>query len=51
MEIETGQDFEVDIFNDEDDDWLEELLEDDELDEREAGFMTGYWEDEKAGFK
>lgn len=38
-------------FDEEDDEWVEQLLEDDELSEREAGFMKGYREAENEGFE
>ena len=44
-------DFEVANFDEEDDDWVEQLLEDDELSEWEAGFMKGYREAENEGFE
>ena len=38
-------------YDEEGDEWVEQLLEDDELSEREAGFMKGYREAENEGFE
>ena len=34
-----------------DDDWVEQMLEDDEVSDVEAGFMKGYREAENEGFE
>lgn len=44
-------DFEAARSDDDDDEWVEQLLEDDELSEWEAGFMKGYREAENEGFE
>ena len=38
-------------FNEEDDGWLEAMLDDDELTGGEAGFLAGYRQTEQAGFE
>ena len=43
--------FEAVYFDEEDDEWVEQLLEDDELSEWEAGFIKGYKEAENEGFE
>lgn len=48
--METS-DFEAAYFEEDGEEWVEQLLEDDELSEWEAGFMTGYREAEKEGFE
>lgn len=48
--MEAG-DFKTAFFDEEDDEWVEQLLEDDELSEWEAGFMKGYREAEREGFE
>lgn len=47
--METG-DFKTAFFDEEDDEWVEQMLEDDELSEWEAGFMKGYREAGNEGF-
>ena len=43
--------YETAYSEDESDKWVEQLLEDDELSEWEAGFLKGYSEAENEGFE
>ena len=48
--METS-DFDMAHFDEDDEEWVEQLLEDDELSEWEAGFMKGYREAGNEGFE
>ena len=46
-----ASDFDATHFDEGDDEWVEQMLEDDELTEWEAGFMKGYREAGEEGFE